>query len=978
MTNTPSRRSGGLVSISLADWIALAALAALCLAFFWRMTFTDLILPRGDTFTYFYPYWAYRDFVLAAGKIPLWNPYLFMGAPFLANSQAGVLYPLNWPLIWFDAPTAVKVASVAHIVIAAWGAYALARRALRLHILPSVFAAALFALGGYLTSQVEHVNQLQGLAWLPWLLWLWDETLRNRSRIAPLGFAAVLAMQLLAGHSQSAFISLVGVAAWTAWQILGEWLALRNSDPAAARQPRRFLPLGWPVGILALAVVGAAALSAAQLLPTLELTRLSNRSGGLPFLEALTFSLRPTLFGRSLLPQYTQPEMFSEYVAYSGVAALILSIIGGWLGRKDWRILGFIALAGLSVFLALGAYNPLYWAIVKVVPGFGLFRAPARWLALWALASAVLAGVGLERVGEIAWKDRASMRLVAVAVGVIVVLAGWSFLAQTASTQVPGATAPSLRDIAAWLAVLAVTCGLIVWHSRASTPLSRHAPTLLAAFGLVELFVASHVEPFNHLSTPEAWSGQRPAISTILAADQNQVAPPRFLSLSDILFDPGDLHELEAAYQPYLSADQIYDFVIADKQKEILAPNLPLYWRIPAMDGFDGGILPTRDYTHFTSFFVSPDKQSPDGRLRENLKSVPDLSWLRLADVHWIITDKVFDAWLDGVYYDLQFEERRGPDPASLSSPIEGYPSEPFVSTGLGLLGHIEGSSLPSPGTPIGSLRIFAADGKTQLGEIGLVVDQAQPSGIGSPGVSATSVGSFTPGRPDRVEYRTLITWPDPRPVGKVALMPDPGFPAALVVKGMTLIDTRTGASSGLTLSQNHCLSLANSGDVKVYRYDCAPARAYLVCNPQIASTADEAWSIVGNIPASGATVVEDTTPPVTATCNPSIASPVTISRYDPERVELSAHVEGQGVVLVLSDAWYPGWEARVDGQPTPVLRADGLFRAIRITPGDHEVVFTYRSRPFEIGLIISLVSLVALIAALAFPSLRRKTDPPV
>ena len=43
----------------------------------------NLILARGDTFLYFYPYWAYRARVLLSGHLPLWNPDLFMGAPFI-------------------------------------------------------------------------------------------------------------------------------------------------------------------------------------------------------------------------------------------------------------------------------------------------------------------------------------------------------------------------------------------------------------------------------------------------------------------------------------------------------------------------------------------------------------------------------------------------------------------------------------------------------------------------------------------------------------------------------------------------------------------------------------------------------------------------------------------------------------------------------------------------------------------------------
>ena len=93
-----------------------------------------------------------------------------MGAPFLANSQAGFFYPLNWP-VWLLLPTpyAVSASILVHVVIAGAGVYLAGRRTLALTRPAALLGAALFALGGYLTAQVEHVNQLQGLAWLPWL-----------------------------------------------------------------------------------------------------------------------------------------------------------------------------------------------------------------------------------------------------------------------------------------------------------------------------------------------------------------------------------------------------------------------------------------------------------------------------------------------------------------------------------------------------------------------------------------------------------------------------------------------------------------------------------------------------------------------------------------------------------------------------------------------------------------------------------------
>ena len=119
-------RQAGIAGRWIELAVALPATAAvvLVLLFFWKLAFTNLILARGDTLLYFYPYWDYRAHALLAGHLPLWDPLLFMGAPFLANSQAGVLYPLNWPLALLPAPQAVKLAIVVHLAIAALGVYA--------------------------------------------------------------------------------------------------------------------------------------------------------------------------------------------------------------------------------------------------------------------------------------------------------------------------------------------------------------------------------------------------------------------------------------------------------------------------------------------------------------------------------------------------------------------------------------------------------------------------------------------------------------------------------------------------------------------------------------------------------------------------------------------------------------------------------------------------------------------------------------
>ena len=99
--------------------LAWAGLAGATLAILWPLGLTNRVLAGVDALTYFTPYWAHRMAELTAGHVPLLNPYLFLGAPFLANPQAAVLYPLNWPLSWLSPAQALVWSALLHVWLAA-------------------------------------------------------------------------------------------------------------------------------------------------------------------------------------------------------------------------------------------------------------------------------------------------------------------------------------------------------------------------------------------------------------------------------------------------------------------------------------------------------------------------------------------------------------------------------------------------------------------------------------------------------------------------------------------------------------------------------------------------------------------------------------------------------------------------------------------------------------------------------------------
>ena len=98
----------------------------------------------------------------------------------LSGGQVGVLYPLNWPLIWLEAPKQVAWSIGLHIALAGVLMSGFARRGLRLGWGGSLVAAIVFAFGGYLGAQVEHINQLNAAAWLPLLFLLYQAGLHRQ------------------------------------------------------------------------------------------------------------------------------------------------------------------------------------------------------------------------------------------------------------------------------------------------------------------------------------------------------------------------------------------------------------------------------------------------------------------------------------------------------------------------------------------------------------------------------------------------------------------------------------------------------------------------------------------------------------------------------------------------------------------------------------------------------------------------------
>jgi hypothetical protein len=122
-------------------------------------------------------------------------------------------------------------------------------------------------------------------------------------------------------------------------------------------------------------------------------------------------------------------------------------------------------------------------------------------------------------------------------------------------------------------------------------------------------------------------------------------------------------------------------------------------------------------------------------------------------------------------------------------------------------------------------------------------------------------------------------------------------------------------------------------------------------------------------------TALLETAPPTLSAPTDPAAETVRLIQNAPDRLELDVRADSPAL-LVLSEVWDPGWSARVDGEAAPVDQADYLLRAVPIPPGQHTVVLSYDPPLLRVGLVFTLVTVLAIIVVWVRLAFRERERP--
>lgn len=376
----------------LPDAGALGLLALITALFFWPVLRGRAWIPHGggDLVSFIYPMYRFAADMLRQGQIPLWNPYQYAGAPFIADNQSGLFYPFNL-LLFLLHPNfeynAIQGLVIGHFFLAGATAYLCLRLlwpAQPISRWAALLGGLVYAFSDVFITHIGNLNLIAVSAWLP-LAFLGFHRAVAADNLRPRILWTILCglaigVSALAGHGQMTFLMVL---------LLGFYLLYQLARQRAA----------WP--LLAMAGAGALAIgfAAISLFPALELSGYTlradfdyERAAGYALPPAgLAGILAPDFFGRGALRFWGEWQRVE--FGYAGILPWLLVVVALW--RRPRPHLLFFAGAGLlSLLLAMGPNTPLHGWLYAILPL--PFQAPARFVLLLNFCLAILAAAGLE------------------------------------------------------------------------------------------------------------------------------------------------------------------------------------------------------------------------------------------------------------------------------------------------------------------------------------------------------------------------------------------------------------------------------------------------------------------------------------------------------------------------------------------------------------------------------------------------------
>ena len=415
------------------DWFAILTLFLLTLAYFHNVVipidYNVLSDQNTDTRHQLF-YWRYFGFnTLAKGTIPLWNPYIYGGTPFVGGVQSALFYPLNLIFLIFPIYVAINYSIILHVFLSGLFTYLYLRYldfqetsylgcnkitppisppsqggdkrgvknpayTTRLSRSSCMIASIIFM---FCAPQIFHVYpghlpNLCTMIWLPLILLFSELFIRTRNFFYALLGGVAVAFNILAGHPQYFFYTSIAVVIYFIIRMIQEF-----------REHRNWKYVGYHTAGVFILYIAGVSLAAIQLLPAFEMIKHSARQT-ISYEWVGQFSFAPENFITLFIPEFLGDSLKTPYWGryylwemslYVGILPLLLCALASFYDRSKFTKT-FLIMVLITAILALGKFTPLFKMLYAIVPGFNMFRGNSKFIFIVVFSLSVLSGIGAE------------------------------------------------------------------------------------------------------------------------------------------------------------------------------------------------------------------------------------------------------------------------------------------------------------------------------------------------------------------------------------------------------------------------------------------------------------------------------------------------------------------------------------------------------------------------------------------------------
>lgn len=923
----------------------------LYLIFFSPVIFGARLLAPGDGIHYYLP-----NFYL--GKM-FWDPLLLSGFPVAADPQAMTWYPLSWMFSLLGSWNGFVLSAYVLGSSFVYGyVYTLTQSKLG-----GVVSGIVYGMSGFMMVHLGHTSIIHAAVWMPMLIWA-VEMLRRR--FTPSWFVAAclaVACSALAGHPQILVYTLGLTTAYV-------FVVGYTGGYSEGHSPGLRYYLSY-VAIIALGL----SLSAIQLIPSAELARLGLRAQ-MSFSDFVSYSFHPlrsiTLLFPALLgglqgsfygTPYFAAWNLVELTGYVGLLSFMLAAIGVILQRGKPLAWFWIGVASIAFLLVLGEYTPLA-RLMYYLPIYNKFRAPARHFVEMTLAVSILSGFGISAIEK--RMGRRNLIPWVIIAGSGVILAGLVTISLFSRTLQAMATEKGLGNLVwtPWLNLavgiplmifLLTTLSLILWSRKSH---SRVRQLFLISVLIIDLgsFGWFHDWRYGSPKKEEALVPSKVAqrYRNLLATTNQRIVPIR-----GVLGSPDEL-----------------------------PPNVARLWGVPSVSGYGplilsrvSELLSLLPHGEIVGTWASAHDQSLDVMAARYV-------FLPRGNVHphrQAGSKNISWSWEDS---GISLGSGCGPpQPPSMGLTF----SQPLKATMIGIVSSM-GCSVNIPDrAEVVRITVTDIHGRTHslsllagrdTSEWAFDCEEVRPLMRHQRAKIFQSFPADPSKRCEGHRYVAIL------PIGVSAEIKNidlhwTGPPGIIGIQKITLYDEPTGQSYFISGKMGDLANPArwryieNIGPVSVYENLRAAPRVWLVSEvlrvrPEEALQAIKSSQLPdGRIfnPLRMALVEE----PLTFKADhPDPEGRAEVAHLSNTRMEIHTNSESPSF-LVLSDVYYPGWKATIDGNPTHLFQTNYVLRGVMVPRGGHVVRFEFKPKIFYVGAVISSLSLLFLMGFLSYPAIHFK-----